>query len=377
MKGIKVLLLTSLILLLFAVPLLGACTQEVVKTVPVEKTVVQTQTVAVEKTTVVEKTVKVLPSIIGFASRGTTGTGATALALVDALSKQLGIKVVYEDYGTFPEMFLAVKSGRSLLLAGSTNTVRDALLGNGDYSQPEWGPQPLRTLVVGRPRFWGFYTSKKTGITTFADVKGKRVPYFPGSSTRNDTMEGVFKAHGFTWDDVKKVSFDDTGAAQQALIDGLVDVAFTGFPAPKMVELEATQGCVVIGFDQTPEMEKRFHELLPHDLVIAAKGEFVGVLDNILLPASVDYTMAYDFLDEDYAYTLTKAVYESIPDIAKTTAGEGLTQKGTTNVPAQAPFHPGAIKFFKEVGLWGAAQEAWQQKALQEEQARMAAWKAK
>ncbi len=396
MSKSRLVLLATVAFLLLAVPLLGACktsTQTTTKaatttqqtttrpptTAAATTTAAVTTTAATTTTTAAPKptttTLKPLPSIVGLTTASGTGTGTTATAVADALGKQLGIKISMQAVGNKVENMQLLKTGQVQMYASSTTTTLDPLNGKGDFAKAPWGPQPLRTLVVGKSRFWGFYTTKKTGIKTFADVKGKRVTFFPSDLTRTNTMESAFKAHGFTWNDVKKVSFDETGAAQQGLLDGTVDVAFTGFPAPKMVEVDATLGAVVIGFSNTPEMIKIFQSLLPHELVIAAKGSFVGVVEDMLLPASVDAFIAYNTLDDDLAYQITKGVYDANAEILKNPAAEGWLKANAASIPTPAPYHPGAIRFYKEVGLWTPAHDKWQAEALQREKDTIANFK--
>ncbi len=155
------------------------------------------------------KTLKPLPSIITIASTAaSTVVGATAIAEADLLGKLLGIKVTFDAYGTQVEIAMALKLKRADMWATSTSTLLDPVMGTGDYSRPEWGPQPLRTITVGADLSSGLATSKKTGIRVMADVKGRTVAFYPGQSTRNDTEEAILKAHGLTWNDVKKVNFD-------------------------------------------------------------------------------------------------------------------------------------------------------------------------
>lgn len=367
MSKAKFIVFLSLVLLL-AVPLFGACSKQAQTTTTTAKTT---------SSTTAAKTLKPLPAILKAVGNSGTATLNTGIPVFNELSKTLGIKITVSDLPNSTDIISALKSKQEDVFVISTTLGRDAAWGLGDFSKPEWGPQPLRNLFSGTSRYWGLFTSKKTGILTFADIKGKRVVYFPGSSTRNATIEACLKANGLTWDDVKKVNFNAQDDGVQGLIDGVVDVALSGFPSAKVTELDAMAGVVVLPFGRTAETEKTFHSLLPHPLVETKKGAFPGVYQDMLIPASTDFILAYDFFDEDWAYQVTRGLYNSIDAIQKIDIAKGYTKERATDFAFPGPFHPGAIKFFKEVGLWTAEIEKAQQDQLKAEQDRLAAWKAK
>ncbi len=328
---------------------------------------------------VVEKTVtptKPLPSIVRFTS--TAGQNSEiGTSLANALQKLLGTKFTVETASTQLNSWLLLRSGQAELAETSTSTLLDPLMGVGDYAKPEWGPQPLRILFQGELVPFGLWTTMKTGIKTMEDLKGKRVAYFPGSSTRNDTIEAILKAHGLTYNDVKKVNFDESLESYDAVQNGTADAALGGFRTAKLTEVDATTGLWIIPFGRSADVAARWKQLRPQPLLEMKKGEFAGVKEDMLQPGSVHMVGAYNFLDEDIAYQITKGLYGSIEQIQKVPITAQWSKEGATRLPLLAAYHPGSIKFFKEVGLWTAEHEKAQQEQLQAEQGRLATWKAK
>ena len=76
-----------------------------------------------------------------------------------------------------------------------------------------------------------------------------------------------------------------------------------------------------------------------------------------------------------YVYLLTKAIYETY-NIFKDAhpALTGWEMKKAIRPPAMAPFHNGAIRFFKEIGAWTKGLEDWNTKALAQEERRLKEW---
>ncbi len=343
------------------------------QTTAASSTAVATSSTAATTTT---RTLKPLPSLIRMSGRPGTGGGNSALAFTDTLTKQLGVKVSMETAASELETVAAMRAGQAdiSVLGGSTLTA--PILGTGDFARPEWGPQPLRTITAGGSTIVVVFTTKKSGIKTYADVKGARVAFYPNSATRNDTTAQFLEAMGLTWNDVKKVNVDAPEQMVQAVTDGIIDVGMTSIGAA-LIQLDATAGLYVIPFKPTPEREKAMYEKTPWFVPHTYKpGELIGVTETMTLPSTPQYLVTMSTMDDDLAYRLAKAAYEVVED-TKVLKDAGWTKKDAAFIPAVPPYHPGAIRFYKEIGLWGSAHDKFQQDAIQAEQQRLAAWKAK
>ena len=83
---------------------------------------------------------------------------------------------------------------------------------------------------------------------------------------------------------------------------------------------------------------------------------------------------AYDSQSEELVYAVAKALhlgYDTIkgmhPDLKKWTIDTALEIEWLINIP----YHPGSIRYFKEIGRWTPAHEKWQQEALKIEKKRL------
>ena len=85
---------------------------------------------------------------------------------------------------------------------------------------------------------------------------------------------------------------------------------------------------------------------------------------------------AYDNADPDVIYAVVKAMDEGF-DIYKGMhkAMPAWTIKGAVSNPSPVPYHDGAIRYFKEAGVWTPEMDQWQAKQLKAFEARKAAAK--
>ena len=300
-----------------------------------------------------------------------------ASAVADAFGKKFDTRVRIMPSGTSIGRLLPLKTGRVQYgwLANEVYFATEALY---DFSVQEWGPQDLR-IVAGRPSTFGMAIATDSGIKTIADIRGKRVPRIKANPSINIKVEAMLAFAGLTWDDVQVVEVPSYGAALQALVDGQADVAGTTPTAATLYELEGSSR----GLSWAP---------LPED---SAEG-WAAVTDvaSFFAPATVTtgagisednpaqifavrYPMitVYADADENEVYNFIKALDESFDiykDATSAMPNWAISEAGTT--PQDAPFHPGAIRYLKEIGVWTDKDQAWNDARLARLENVMAAW---
>jgi hypothetical protein len=87
--------------------------------------------------------------------------------------------------------------------------------------------------------------------------------------------------------------------------------------------------------------------------------------------------MSYDTLEEEIAYTVTKAFhlkYDSFKDRYTRMDEYQLQRFADDLLKLTIPAHPGTIKYLKEVGVWTAKHDAHQAERLRVEAERLKAW---
>ncbi len=216
--------------------------------------------------------------------------------------------------------------------------------------------RPFKVRAVGTlaPNVGVFVTTEGTGIKQLSDLKGKRVVLGPAGAGFEYFLEPLLKAHGLTYDDMTVLNGNYI-AAGDMLKDGKADAAFMGgaTPIPAITSLCSTQDVVFIKLDpDTPEKLKEYPFYFP----VPVPADAYSDLDEELLGINVGnmQMLTHENVDEELVYQFTKLMYENREAITSMhPAGKAINPKNVVR-DTGTPFHPGAIKFYKEAGIWTA-----------------------
>lgn len=213
-------------------------------------------------------------------------------------------------------------------------------------------PHPVRAVATLAPNVGVFVTTKGSGIQTIADLKGKRVVLGPAGAGFDYFLKPLFEAHGVSYEDLTVLN-GNYFAAGDMIADGKADAAFMGgaIPIPAVTQLCSSQDVVFVKFDdQAPEKLKQY----PFYFTVPVKAEAYSDLEEELMGINVGnmHLITHANVDEDIVYNLTKVMYENRDQVAqKHPAAKALNPKNAVR-DTGTPFHPGAIKFYKEAGIW-------------------------
>ena len=298
-------------------------------------------------------------------------------AIADAFSKKFGTRIRLLPSGTSIGRLLPLTTKR-VNYGFLANEVYFAAEGIYDFAVEEWGPQDLR-VVLAHPSSIAIATTKDSGVKTLKDLKGKRVSYIPGAPTLNIKAEAFLAFAGLTWDDVQKVEFPSYGAACKALIEGKTDASVVSPAAPLMYELESSpRGLHWLEFPKDDkEGWKRMLKIAPF---LSPFMETIGPgmsKENPKALPSYRYPMVTVYADADpeAVYQFTKAMDETFPLYAPTHAiMESWKVQESGVPPADAPFHEGAIRYLKEIGVWTAEHDAWNNARIEHMKKLQKAW---
>ncbi|MBA7511945.1 hypothetical protein ES705_03944 [subsurface metagenome] len=231
---------------------------------------------------------------------------------------------------------------------------------------------PFRTLTGGTPVVICPLTAASSGILTGTDLKGKRFAADYTSSVGCTKQGLAFLANwGLTADDVIMLKTPGLTEAVQAVIDGRADVSGTAGPGmPIVSELDATRGARFLSINPEPEALKAYLDIYSAKLIkVEPAPDKPGVREPIYMMVMEDFLISNkNLISDEMAYEIVKTLWENAVELSQSHASlTELTPEMLLSSGAPIPYHPGAIKFYKEKGIWSEAIEARNQDLLEAE----------
>ena len=193
----------------------------------------------------------------------------------------------------------------------------------------------------------------KPGITSVADLKGKTVSVGDAGSGTEFNAAQIFEAYGMSFDDINKQSLGFTDSADK-FKDGQLDAFFVtaGAPTTCITDLATSNDFVILSIGET-EMQYLKDNYGYYTEYTLAAGTYDKQTEDATTVAVKATLIAANTLSEDTVYNVTKGIFENIEAI-KATHAKGAELSADSGVQGiSVPFHPGAEKYFKEIGKIG------------------------
>lgn len=219
-------------------------------------------------------------------------------------------------------------------------------------------PYEIRAIATLAPNVALFIARADSGIQSIADLKGKRVITGPAGAGFQMFVEPILAEHGVAWSEITSLNATQSGAVDQ-LGDGAADAAFLGgaVPTGSITQAASTFDVTYVPFEESARqklIEKYafFHPAtIPGGTYKGLDADFQGL--NV---GSMHLITAASQSDE-LIYEVTKSIWENRAEIAgKHPAGKAINEKNVARNTG-IEYHPGAIKYYEEVGVLTAAEK--------------------
>jgi TRAP transporter TAXI family solute receptor len=247
-----------------------------------------------------------------------------------------------------------IGSGQSEIGFSMADAALDALKGEDKF---KGNKVPLQTLLVLYPNRMHVATIEGTGIEKMADLKGKRVSTgSPGSATEVMAFR-VIEAAGLDRD--KDMKRERLGVAESvnALKDRKIDAFFWvgGIPTAAVTDLGATPGVKIKLIDHADVVEKmnaKYGKLYSAGVIKA--GSYPGQDKDNQITDVWNILVTGGRMSDDDAYKVVKTLVEHKADlVAVHKEAESFSLENQVQERSPIPFHPGALRYFKERGVKG------------------------
>lgn len=214
---------------------------------------------------------------------------------------------------------------------------------------------PMRSVMTLAPNVALFVTPSSSGVTTLQQLKGNRIVVGPAGAGFEFFVKPILAAHGVSYDDFTPLN-GNQNAAVDMLADGAAAAAFLGgaVPTASITQASSSQDVFFIPFEDAAKQALLadfpfFAEAtIPAETYRNQTEAYAGLnVGSMHLITSAD-------ADEELVYQATKTLYENRQAVVeKHPAGRAINRANVIR-DTGTEFHPGAIRYYREIGIWPA-----------------------
>lgn len=291
-----------------------------------------------------------------FISIATGGTGGVYYPYGGGLAKVLNenlpsIRASAEVTAASVDNLKLIRDGKADIAFALADTVADAGAGRGAF---DGAPVPVVALAVLYSNYTHVVTLASSGINGVTDLRGKRVSTgSPGSGTEVIAFR-VLRAAGL--DPGRDVTHQGLSASESAdsLKDGKIDAFFfsVGVPTAAVQDLSHSPGIsvrLIPTGDLVSALQREYGDLY-FPLTIPA-GAYPGVTASVPVVGVANVLVVNGSMAEPLAYDITRILFEKQPDLAAIHPEARNLSLQTATKGSPAPFHPGAVRYYREKGI--------------------------
>lgn len=259
-----------------------------------------------------------------------------------------GHKAVAEVTGASVENVGLISRGDSDIAIALADTVYQAYSGTARFDGRKLGN--LRALGSIYPNAVHIVTLADSGVKSLQDLKGKRVSVgAPGSGTEL-SAKAILEANGITYDDIdeRRLNFNETAAA---LKDGQIDAGFwsVGPPTSSILDLATVRDIRFVALSDAEQKKALGADpsFAPYNM---PAGTYPGQDEAVRIISTPNVLVVNQDMDDKLAYQIVKTLFEHTDELIAIHPAAKSTTVAFSLDSTPIPLHPGALKYYKEVG---------------------------
>ena len=207
----------------------------------------------------------------------------------------------------------------------------------------------LRGIAAIYPNYIQIVASADSGIKTLADLKGKSVSVGAPKSGTELNARAILEAAGMSYDDLGRVEYlpfaESVELMKNRQLDATLQSAGLGVASLKDLSTSIPISVVAVPVDVAEKLGA------PYVAGEIPAGTYDGQAETVPTVAVINYLVSSDAVSDETAYAMTKAMFENLDQMkaAHAAANDIDVQKALLGMPI--PVHPGAQKYYDEVGV--------------------------
>jgi TRAP transporter TAXI family solute receptor len=208
----------------------------------------------------------------------------------------------------------------------------------------------LRGLSATYNNYIQIIANEDSGIKTLADLKGKRVSVGAAKSGTELNARAILKAAGISYSDLSKVEYLPFGESVELMKNRQLDATLqsAGLGVASIRDLATSVKIVVVAVPA--DVVAKIGDAAYVATVIPA-NTYAGQTTDIATAAIPNFLVTHSGVSNDLAYLMAKTMYENIDTLYAAHNAAKAIKRENALVGMAIPLHPGAARYYKEVGL--------------------------
>ena len=237
-----------------------------------------------------------------------------------------------------------IQSGTVQFGVAMTDVEEAAFKGTREF---EGSPVEICHVMGGYTTMLHMFVPKDSDVNSIGDLKGKKLAVSKGAMAQY-YMPILLEAYGLTKDDVQI-----TETALQDICDAVNDdfgVHITPFTSSPIADLAATKGIKLLSIDEE-HIEKISSENPFFYKSVIPGGTYTGVDQDTVVLGTRNNLICAKSVDDEIVYNVVKSIIEHHDDLADVHPQANQFNKENAVEGALIDIHPGAVKYYKEIGI--------------------------
>jgi hypothetical protein len=274
-------------------------------------------------------------------------------AVAQVLSDNLeGVVATAENSSGSNQNIRLLDSDQILIGMANAAITYPAVRGQGEFEKAF----PVQAMISLQSSVAVVVSLADSGISTFADLAGKRVTAGPAGGGWDYFVEPIIAGHGVQYDQFQQI-YETQAASMELLKDGAVDAVFVGGTVPHVTITAATAtddlNYLPMDAASLAGINAEYPFIVP---VTIPAGTYDGQEQDLQAADSgTAQLLVRTDADPDLVYLLTKTIYENREAIAQAhPAGREITPERAA-MDLGIPYHEGSLRYFREIGILPAS----------------------
>ncbi len=283
----------------------------------------------------------------------TGGTSGVYYPLGVALGKVYGEKIPgartqVQSTKASVENLNLLQRGKGELAFALGDSVKSAWDGDAEVGFPQ-KLDKLRGVAAVYPNVIQIVAAQASGVKTFADLKGKSLSVGAPKSGTEVNARRVFEVLGMSYKDLAKTEYLPFGESIELIknrqLDATLQSAGLGVSSIRDLASSLPITMVSIPADVATKLGA------PFVATTIPANTYTGQTADVPTLAVMNYLVTHAGVPDETVYQMTKQMFEALPQLVAAHKAASSIDAKKANDGMPVPLHPGAARYYKELGL--------------------------